>query len=71
LSDEQIFHNLTKDDATAFTGVTAVKLQGGRPMGVGATSKYNSREEIMNIKDVAIRQAEMLAHPHLFPEIKV
>ena len=66
-----ILHNLTKDDATAFTGVTAVKLQGGRPMGVGATSKYNSREEIMNIKDVATRQAEMLAHPHLFPEIKV
>ena len=66
-----ILHNLTKDDATAFTGVTAVKLQGGRPTGVGATSKYNSREEIINIKDVATRQAEMLAHPHLFPEIKV
>ena len=30
-----ILHNLTKDDATAFTGVTAVKLQGGRPQGVG------------------------------------
>lgn len=66
-----ILHNLTKDDATAFTGVTAVKLQGGRPTGVGATSKYNSREEIINIKDVATRQAEMLAHPHLFPELKV
>ena len=70
-SDADVFHALTKDDATAFTGVTAVKLQGGRPQGVGATSKYNSREEIINIKDVATRQAEMLAHPHLFPEIKV
>ena len=70
-SDADILHALTKDDATAFTGVTAVKLQGGRPTGVGATSKYNSREEIINIKDAATRQAEMLAHPHLFPEIKV
>ena len=69
--DAEIFHALTKDDATAFTGVTAVKLQGGRPQGVGGAGKYNSREEIMNIKDVATRQAEMLAHPHLFPEIKV
>ncbi len=31
-----ILRNLTKDDATAFTGVTAVKLQGGRPQGVGS-----------------------------------
>ncbi len=65
-----ILHNLTKDDATAFTGVTAVKLQGGRPMGT-ATGKYNSREEIIGIKDAKTRQSEMLAHPHLFPEIQV
>lgn len=46
LSDEQVFHNLTKDDATAFTGVTAVKLQGGRPAGTG--NGYSSVKEIMN-----------------------
>ncbi len=28
-SDEDIFHDLTKDDATAFKGVTVVKLAGG------------------------------------------
>ena len=41
-----ILHNLTKDDATAFTGVTAVKLQGGRPMGAGRG--YSSVKDIMN-----------------------
>ena len=61
-----ILHNLTKDDATAFTGVTAVKLQGGRPTG---TSKYSSREEIMAIKDMNTRHSEMLANSHLFPEL--
>ena len=61
-----ILHNLTKDDATAFTGVTAVKLQGGRPMGTG---KYSSKEDIMSIKDGATRRAEMLANPQFFPEL--
>ena len=65
-SDTEIFHDLTKDDATAFTGVTAVKLQGGRPTG---TSKYSSREEIMAIKDMNTRHSEMLANSHLFPEL--
>ena len=41
-----ILHNLTKDDANAFTGVTAVKLQGGRPAGTG--NGYSSVKEIMN-----------------------
>lgn len=44
--DVDIFHALTKDDATAFTGVTAVKLQGGRPTGTG--NVYSSVKEIMN-----------------------
>ena len=70
-SDADILHALTKDDATAFTGVTAVKLQGGRPMGTGSAGKYTTREEIYKIKDAATRQAEMLAHPNLFPEIQV
>ena len=65
--DVDIFHALTKDDATAFTGVTAVKLAGGKPQGVG--SKYSSKDEIMAIKDGATRRAEMIAHAHLFPEM--
>ena len=64
--DIDIFHALTKDDATAFTGVTAIKLAGGRPQGTG---KYSSKEEIMAIKDTGVRHAEMLANAHLFPEL--
>lgn len=60
-----ILHNLTKDDATAFTGVTAVKLQGGRPNGTNG----KTREEIMAIRDGNTRRAEMLANAHLFPEL--
>ena len=45
-SDADVLHALTKDDATAFTGVTAVKLQGGRPMGTG--HGYSSVKDIMN-----------------------
>lgn len=46
LSDEQVFHNLIKDDKNAFEGVTAVKLAGGRPTGTG--NGYFSVKEIMN-----------------------
>lgn len=60
-----ILHNLTKDDATAFTGVTAVKLAGGRPSGTSG----KTRDEIMAIKDGNTRRAEMLANSHLFPEL--
>ena len=60
-----ILHNLTKDDATAFTGVTAVKLAGGRPSGTSGKTK----DEIMAIKDGNTRRAEMLANAHLFPEL--
>ena len=63
--DVDIFHALTKDDAAAFTGVTAVKLQGGRPLGTSG----KTREEIMAIKDGSTRRAEMLANAHLFPEL--
>ena len=60
-----ILHNLTKDDATAFTGVTAIKLAGGRPSGTSG----KTRDEIMSIKDGNTRRAEMLANVHLFPEL--
>ena len=63
--DVDIFHALTKDDATAFTGVTAVKLAGGRPSGTSG----KTRDEIMAIKDGSTRRAEMLANAHLFPEL--
>jgi DNA repair exonuclease SbcCD ATPase subunit len=65
LSDEQIFHNLIKDDATAFTGVTAVKLQGGTPMGTNSTV-YSSKEDIMKIKDATQRQNAIRENPQLF-----
>ena len=51
LSDEQIFHNLIKDDATAFTGVTAVKLQGGTPQGVGGKSVTREDFNKMSYKE--------------------
>ena len=62
-SDADIFHALSKDDATAFTGVTAVKLAGGRPTG---TKVYGSREEIMKIKDAVERQDAIRNNPELF-----
>ena len=65
-SDADVFHALTKDDAAAFQGVTAVKLAGGKPT-VGG--KYSSRDDIMSIRDGATRRAEMLANPQFFPEL--
>lgn len=64
LSDEQIFHNLIKDDATAFTGVTAVKLQGGKPLGNG--TKYTSKADIMAIKDRTERRNAIAQNLDLF-----
>ena len=62
-SDADIFHALTKDDAAAFAGVTAVKLQGGRPTGV---KTYNTKAEIMAIKDANERQAAIANNMNLF-----
>ena len=63
---KDILHDLVKNDGTAFKGVQAVKLQGGRPQGIG---KYKSKDEIMSIKDGTLRRAEMLANPQFFPEL--
>lgn len=63
-SDADVFHALTKDDASAFVGVTTVKLAGGRPQGVGKT--YNSKEDIMAIKDRAERRQAIAENPSLF-----
>ena len=46
-----ILHNLTKDDATAFTGVTAIKLQGGTPQGVGGKSVTREDFNKMSYKE--------------------
>ena len=50
-SDNEIFHALSKDDATAFTGVTAVKLQGGTPQGVGGKSVTREDFNKMSYKE--------------------
>ena len=63
---KDILHNLVKDDKNAFKGITVTKLAGGTPTGNG---KYSSREEILNIKDTATRQNEMLHNPQFFPEL--
>ena len=67
-SDADIFHALTKDDATAFAGVTAVRLAGGSNRGTGGT-KYASRDEILAIKDRETRQNAMLENRQFFPEL--
>ena len=46
-----ILHNLTKDDATAFTGVTAVKLAGGNPKGIGSNSVTREAFNKMSYKE--------------------
>ena len=64
LSDEQVFHNLIKDDKNAFEGVTAVKLQGGKPLGNG--TKYTSKADIMAIKDRTERRNAIAQNLELF-----
>lgn len=51
LSDEQVFHNLIKDDKNAFTGVTAVKLAGGTPQGNGSNSVTREAFNKMSYKE--------------------
>ena len=60
-----ILHNLTKDDATAFTGVTAVKLAGGKPQGVNG-NHYATKKDIMAIKDSTERQQAIADNISLF-----
>ena len=46
-----ILHNLTKDDKNAFEGVTAVKLAGGTPQGVGGKSVTKEAFSKMSYKE--------------------
>ncbi len=64
-SDVDIMHSLTKDDQTARKGVTAVKLQGGTPQGVGG-KQYTSKAEIMAIKNYDERIEAISNNKHLF-----
>ena len=64
-SDVDIMHSLTKDDQTARKGVTAVKLQGGRPQGVGG-KQYATKAEIMAIKNYDERVEAISNNKHLF-----
>lgn len=64
-SDADVFHALTKDDATAFTGVTAVKLQGGTPQSVNG-KHYATKKDIMAIKDSTERQQAIADNISLF-----
>lgn len=64
-SDADIFHELTKDDASAFKGVTAVRLAGGNNRNLGGTV-YNSKADIMKIKDATARQKAIEENPTLF-----
>ena len=47
--DTDIFHALTKDDAAAFTGVTAVKLEGGRPQELGTNYDDATARAVMGL----------------------
>lgn len=62
---KDILHDLVKNDGTAFKGVQAVKLQGGKPQGVGG-KQYTTKEEIMSIKDSTERLSAIQANPNLF-----
>lgn len=64
-ADADIFHELTKDDAHCFEGVTAVKLQGGTPQGVNG-KVYGSKEDVLAIKDSAERQKAIANNMNLF-----
>lgn len=48
-SDADIFHELTKDDKTAFEGVTAIKLAGGNPMASGNNNDDSIARSIMGL----------------------
>lgn len=63
-SDKDILHELTKDDKTAFKGIERLHLQGANEHISG--TKYNSKTEIMSIKDTAERQAAIRENIDLF-----
>lgn len=64
MSDVDILHELSKNDQNARKGVTVVKLAGGTPRGTG--KQYNSKADIMAIKDSNERITAIRENPQLF-----
>lgn len=62
-SDIEVFHELTKDDDSAFKGAAIVKLAGGKP---SSGKAYNSKADIMAIKDRDERRAAIADNLNLF-----
>ncbi len=62
-SDADIFHNLVKDDATAFKGVQRITLAGGKPLG---SSGNLTREDISKIKDPIERRKAIADNIRLY-----
>lgn len=62
---KDILHDLVKNDTTAFKGVTAVKLGGGKPSGIGGV-KYTNKSDIMSIKDRTERRNAIAQNLELF-----
>ena len=50
-SDADIFHALTKDDATAFTGVSTVKLVGGSAANLSSEKRTDTLMRAMGIEN--------------------
>lgn len=48
-SDIEVFHDLTKDDASAFKGIEIIKLAGGRPQGGGTDTDEARARAIMGL----------------------
>lgn len=51
-SDADIFHALTKDDGTAFKGVTAFKLEGGTGKGIGTEIDDAQARAVMGLPPI-------------------
>lgn len=64
-SDADIFHALTKDDASAFTGVNVVRLAGGTNTAAGGKT-YSTKAEVMAIKDYNERVQAIANNKALF-----
>ena len=64
-SDADIFHNLVKDDATAFKGVQKITLAGGKPLGINGNL---TRADISKIKDPIERRKAIADNIRLYEQ---
>lgn len=63
---KDVLHAIVKDDGTYWKGVTAFKLKGGVNKGVGYSKSYDSKADIMAIKDPVERQTAIAQNLNLF-----